>query len=57
MNEPTIQKVLNSPSTSYWLKNALDSALNRDVVDAAYDAQLLADLLKSRMNQTIRHQQ
>lgn len=50
MKTPTIKEVLESQSTSYWLKNALNSALDRDCVDAAHDAELLADLLRDRCN-------
>lgn len=48
MNKPSIQQVLDSPSASFWLKNALQSALNRDCVDAARDAELLSTLLSER---------
>ena len=57
MTHEKIKQILSSPCASYWLKNALNSALNRDSVDAALDAQLLADLLKTRMNETIKHLQ
>lgn len=43
---PTLQQVLASPTTSYWLKNALRSAVVRDCVDAANDAEILYALLK-----------
>ncbi|HCF4080880.1 hypothetical protein [Pseudomonas aeruginosa] len=43
-----IQAVLSSPGTSYWLKDALASALQRDIVDAANDAQALSSLLEHR---------
>jgi hypothetical protein len=42
---PTIAEVLASSCTSYWLANALRSALKRDIVDAANDAQILAEVL------------
>lgn len=45
---PTIQQVIASPCTSYWLKDALKSALDRDCVDAARDAELLAAILSRR---------
>lgn len=35
-------------AASYWLKDALKSALLRDAVDSANDAELLADILKRR---------
>lgn len=42
---PSIDDVLASPGTSYWLKETLASALARDPVDAANDVELLAVLL------------
>lgn len=39
--------VLNDFATSYWLKDALKSALNRDIVDALSDAERLVSLLKA----------
>ncbi len=42
---PSIGEVLTDPGASEWLKDALKSALSRDVVDAANDAELLARLL------------
>jgi hypothetical protein len=47
---PTLQQVLDSPSTSNWLKNALRSAIQRDCVDAANDAEVLAALLRRHAN-------
>jgi hypothetical protein len=44
----SISEVLNDPSASYWLKGALTSALARDPVDAANDADLLARMLDAR---------
>jgi hypothetical protein len=46
---PTVQQLLDNSSVSFWLKDALRSALNRDCVDAAHDAELLAKVLKSRL--------
>lgn len=45
---PTIEEVLRDPAASFWLKNALRSALARDPVDAANDAEILARLLDRR---------
>lgn len=45
--EETIAMVLGDPCASYWLKDALRSALARDPVDAANDAECLAALLKA----------
>lgn len=43
-----IQKTLANKSTSAWLKQALESALKRDPVDAANDAEVLTELLARR---------
>jgi hypothetical protein len=45
---PQIEEVLRDPAASFWLKNALRSALARDTVDAANDAEVLARLLDTR---------
>jgi hypothetical protein len=45
---PTIEEVLRDPSASFWLRAALHSALGRDPVDAANDAEVLARLLDRR---------
>lgn len=45
---PTISRVLEDPSTSFWLRAALLSCLSRDPVDAANDAEVLALLLTER---------
>jgi len=47
---PLIEQVLDDPAASNWLKNALMAALQRDAVDAANDAALLAALLERRAN-------
>jgi hypothetical protein len=44
---PTITQVLADPAASFWLKQTLASALPRDPVDAANDAEL-ARLLDKR---------
>ena len=57
MNEPPniaeidrkIEAVLKDFSISYWLKNALTTMIrDRDPLDAAFDARLLAELLGER---------
>jgi len=45
---PSIEEVLSDFAASDWLKKALRSALDRDVVDAANDAEVLAQLLNAR---------
>jgi hypothetical protein len=41
-------KVTEDPGASYWLKNALIEAINRDPIDAAQDAEVLSRILKLR---------
>ena len=53
MTLPTIEQVLESPSTHNWLKDALRSALTKDIVDATHDAELLAALLRDRCNKAL----
>lgn len=48
-----IQAALNAPSMSHWLRDALLSALRRDCVDAACDAQILAAWLARRCDAVV----
>jgi hypothetical protein len=43
-----IEQALSDPAASVWLKDALRSALARDPVDAANDAEVLFRLLDER---------
>jgi hypothetical protein len=45
---PEIATVLDDPAASFWLKACLCSALSRDPVDAANDAEVLAQMLERR---------
>jgi hypothetical protein len=45
---PEITAVLHDPAASSWLKTCLSSALSRDPIDAANDAEVLAQLLERR---------
>ena len=42
------RKVADDPDASGWLKNALVEAINRDPLDAAEDAAVLARILLQR---------
>jgi hypothetical protein len=44
---------LNDPSSSVWLHSALSSALERDPVDAANEAEALARLLRERAEEVV----
>jgi hypothetical protein len=39
---------LDPYTSSYWLKSSLETALRRDPVDAARDAEILATILRKR---------
>lgn len=44
-----INDILDSPCASYWLKNAIKQTMDRDIVDAWKDADLLTRILKARL--------
>ena len=48
MTKLTCEDVLNEPTASYWLKDAVRSALKRDIVDASNEAEFLSQLLRER---------
>jgi hypothetical protein len=45
----TAEQVLADPSTSFWLKSTVQTALDRDPVDALNDALVLAAILDARL--------
>lgn len=47
---PMCENILDDPAASFWLKNALRSALDRDPVDALNDAEVLVVALKERLD-------
>ncbi len=49
-----IREILAAPDVSFWLKRALIEALKRDYVDAARDAEILAEILKHRCSEIMR---
>ncbi|MGH9565754.1 MAG: hypothetical protein ACRD4I_07215 [Candidatus Angelobacter sp.] len=52
---PTIEQIMADPAGSSWIKRALGGALSRDPVDAANDADVLAQLLDRRCRQFLNH--
>lgn len=46
-----IDDVLNDPTISHWLKSALSGALNRDLLDATNDAEILFLILSQRLGE------
>jgi hypothetical protein len=49
-----IEQIIDDPAVSVWLKNALRAALMRDPVDAANDAEVLAQVLDQRCRKILR---
>jgi len=49
--EKLIDNVLNDPTVSHWLKSALSGALNRDLLDATNDAEMLFLILSQRLGE------
>lgn len=47
---PMCEAILDDRAVSFWLKNALRSAIDRDPVDAVRDAELLVLALKERLD-------
>ena len=47
---PTVAEVLASDSVHTWTKRALETSIGRDPLDAYYDALLVAEVLKGRMD-------
>lgn len=47
---PICETILDDPAASFWLKNTLRSALDRDPVDALNDSELLVVALKERLD-------
>ena len=50
---PSPEEVFRDFSTSYWLKDALRTGLDRDCLDAAMDAGVLATILQARSEEIL----
>lgn len=50
---PSVDELLNDPSTSLWFRDALIAALLRDPIDAANDAEILARVLDRKCRLTL----
>lgn len=46
---PEVREVLADPAASYWLRQSLETALERDPVDALNDALVLASVLDAQL--------
>lgn len=47
---PSDSELLADPCVSYWLKDRMRETAQRDVLDAYYDALLLAKVLRRRLD-------
>lgn len=52
--DPGPEDIMHDPAASFWIKQAPRSALDRDPVDAATDAKVLARVLEARMQRLLR---
>ena len=50
MSPPTLEQIMADPATSFWLKEALQKAITRDLVDALNDAEVLLAVLQGRLD-------
>jgi hypothetical protein len=48
---PTVEAVIEDPASSHWLIASVQTAIERDPVDALNDALLLAALLDQRLRE------
>lgn len=53
MTEQDEEKRLRDPSISLWLKDQINDSKERDVVDALQDAEVLVDILRSRLSRMV----
>jgi hypothetical protein len=48
-----LNEILEDPGVSYWLKDAIKTAYERDPVDALHDARRLLKMLAERYTQIV----
>ena len=51
-----VENLLADPSASYWLKNAIRSALKRDPINALLDAETLREVLRQHLDRVVNMQ-
>jgi hypothetical protein len=49
----TLKEILADPSISYWLKDAIKSAYERDPIEALHDARWLLRMLGERYTKIV----
>jgi hypothetical protein len=52
-----VEGICSDPSTTFWLKEALLTLLQRDPVDAVNDSRILADIMQSRLDEVLQQSQ
>ena len=52
-SEQRVARILADPSASQWLKDALRSAMKRELSEAVRDAEVLLDVLAMRMKEAL----
>ena len=50
IHQELISRILKSDETSRWLKDAIKTLFNRDIVDSINDVELLLSLLNKELN-------
>jgi len=50
IHQELISRILKSDETSHWLKDAIKTLFNRDIVDSIHDVELLLSLLNKELN-------
>ena len=53
---PEVEQILRDPAASFWIKEAVQTALARDPVDAADDADVLAEALSRRCRRLLHNE-
>lgn len=48
------KQVLDSPCSSYWLRDAIIRLMNRDIIDAARDAEILAQIMRAECDRALK---
>lgn len=48
-----VAELLSNPATSYWLRNAIDTLEERDIIDARHDVEYLATLYRVRLAEVL----
>lgn len=51
MTSKEMKASLKNPATSYWLLKAIEDVENRDALDMARDASILAEYCELRLNE------